>query len=221
MHPALLAAFFSTAIGGVTTAFIKTPLSIEDYTKWLWLFLIFIFYRTKIMIDDLGWYADLKNDNVEPNPVDVAFAIVTWVGWFMMAAVMGVNLRAFTGFLVATFLVSSLWIYAANSATAAATDNTKKLWGYRLLRLKDKRHVLWLTINLIIIVGGLLCYFHAAGWQAGFASCVAFWSTNLQTWLSGNLFYVGISIIVLGFLVDVIMNHASFKAALKGAQKLT
>jgi hypothetical protein len=87
MHPALLAAFFSTAVGGATSSFIRIPASNPNYTRWLLLYVLFILYRTKIMIDDLGWYADMKSKKVDPTAADVLFAITTWIGWFMIRGV--------------------------------------------------------------------------------------------------------------------------------------
>ncbi len=118
-------------------------------------------------------------------------------------------------------LVSTIWIYAANAATPPADEQRKSQLGYRLtFGLKDVRHVRWLFMNLLIILGALICYCSASGWQDLVATTVAGWNTSFQDWLSRNLFSVGYGLVALTFLFDFASNYQSFKAALRGSQSL-
>jgi hypothetical protein len=219
MHVALLTAFFAAAIGGATGAFVRLDWSSPDFLKWLSIYILFVLYRTKIMIDDLGWYADLKASQVDPNPFDVFFAVVTWVGWFMMAAVIGQNLQYFMIFFSLTFSVSTVWIYVANAVAPEASPSRKTQCTYILLRLKDRRHVGWFLSNVTLIVSGVFCYFSLLA-PANVAEFIANYISLSPATVASNLFVWGFGIAYAAFLVDVITNMKEFKKALQSANRV-
>jgi hypothetical protein len=219
MHVALLTAFFTAAIVGATGAFVRLDWSSPDFLKWLSIYILFVLYRTKIMIDDLGWYADLKASQVNPNPFDVFFAVATWVGWFMMAAVIGQNLQYFMIFFALTFSVSTVWIYVANALASDASPERKAQCTYRLLGLKESRHVRWFWSNIALIVSGVFCYFSFLA-PTDVSEFIAKYISSSAPTVASNLFVWGFGIAYAAFLIDAITNMEEFKKALQGANKV-
>lgn len=210
MHPTLLSVFFSAAVSSATVALIKIQLDDPNYLKWVGLYSVFLIYRTKIFIDDLGWYADLKRTETLAHPADILFAILTWVGWFAMAAVIGGSLTYYVVFFIVTFILSSMWIYTADYlANCVASDIGNGLL-HKLLRLKSRRHVRWFLINLLLIV-------------AGFVSLAGITNTPSPLWGSQSgdaIFWVGFLIVLIAFAIDMVTNMKSFRGALQDASKL-
>jgi len=220
MHSALLATFFAAAIGGCTTAFVKIQLTNLQFGHWLALYLLFVLYRTKIMIDDLGWYADLKRQAVQPRAVDVFFAVIAWIGWLMMAAVMGESLEYFTGLFTLTLVWSTLWIYVANTGNGTVAPERTQELSYRILRLKDRRHARWCLVNVGVIIGGAFSYSSAIGRESSVVSIIPEWVPIEQTWVAENLFSIAIGIIVIFLLLDLYTSRSSFREALVGGQEI-
>lgn len=198
MNPVFLAAFFTASIVGCTAAFVRIPTSDPLFLEWLGLFVLFVLYRSKIMVDDLGWYADVKTKGDLPNPVDVLFAVVTWIGWFMMAAVMGENLRYFAGLLIATFVASTIWIYIADAtATNVTREGSRTILG---LFLKDSRHKSWCWMNVLIVGSAGACYGAVAGW------------------LPAEVFRWGLGALYVVLILDVLINRKDFSESLQKAK---
>ena len=215
MHPTLLAVFFSAAISSATVAFVKISFEDPSFLRWLLLYSLFILYRTKIMIDDLGWYADLKRTSTDAHPVDVLFAVSTWVGWFAMAAVIGQDLGYYLVFFIITFVLSSIWIYAADYiANDLGDDDGSARFLNRVLFLRSKRHARWLLANLGLVAGGLLCHSSIVGWhllsQMGIHFEIA----------PATFFGFGVGMLYVILVLDVASNIEAFKKSLIDAGKL-
>ena len=120
------------------------------------------------------------------------------------AAVIGESIRYFTGIFIFTFLVATVWIYVANYCSLPVNEARKKELGYRVFRLKHKRHVRWFMVNIFLILGGVFCYLSEAGygvavgnlfWKAG--SLIFEENAEFIFFISDNLFNAGILIIYL------------------------
>jgi len=191
MNPGFLAAFFAAAIVGCAVAFVRIDPATADYGRWVFFFLIYVLYRSKIMIDDLGWYADLKRAKTDAHPLEVIFVTLAWVSWLLMAAAMGESFRYFSGLFVLTFVISSVYVYATDYIAQGLGDDQASGRLSRILLLKSKRHVRWLLINLALIVGGVLCFLDR-----------------------GPLFAIGALVIAVTFVIDVLTNTRDFRRAL-------
>jgi hypothetical protein len=117
LPPALTSALYAATIVGATSVLAR--FAPDNYLGWV-MYVYLVGYRTKMFLDDLVHYEDLKGHAL--TRYEPALAIISWVLW-IAAAIRLDNANVYFILIGANFLLCILWVVIADSKVNSAMSS--------------------------------------------------------------------------------------------------